>query len=410
MADGDAVQFQSPTTGAVQPVPPEHWDEALKQGYKPTTHKVMYSPDGQRGMVRNEELRDYMQQGYQTTPKTQFEKDRPGKGITAEGMGGEAFETLKGIPGGFLRNQLGADILHPSKWPIGQAMREGAAGWQREGAPGTRFDTVSRLGGAVTSGLGSLLGMSGERAAEAGERGEGGKILGQAAVPTALALAGPVVEKAASAARPALRNWAYKELPTTGRPTLTPSARGVGSLGGAGLGAITGGMTGVPGGAYIGGHTGLLAGPSLLERMIGAPELGDIRNPGPFGKIPMRAPRPTMQNPPSPPNPFQGMTPSRGPLGNAELPALPQGEPTPFPTVKSKSVLSRTSGSADKPFEPLVWGSPEEAAAHDVRMENLQRQARSAGTYHAAQGASGKRLNLQQRIGKKALPFFPEDE
>src|SRR5437899_1335027 len=76
MANGDDVQFQSPTTGNVRPVPPEHWDEALKQGYKPTTHKVMYSPEGQRGMVPNEQMAERMKAGYQTTPKTDFEKQR----------------------------------------------------------------------------------------------------------------------------------------------------------------------------------------------------------------------------------------------------------------------------------------------------------------------------------------------
>src|SRR5712664_2313029 len=54
---GDEVQFKSPTTGAVQVVPPEHWDEALKRGYTPTTHRVMYSPEGQQGMVPNEQVR-----------------------------------------------------------------------------------------------------------------------------------------------------------------------------------------------------------------------------------------------------------------------------------------------------------------------------------------------------------------
>src|SRR4029077_9674105 len=71
------VQFQSPTSGQVQVIPPEHWDEALKLGYKPTSHKVMYSPEGQRGMVPNAELADHARKGYQTTPKTQAESTPP---------------------------------------------------------------------------------------------------------------------------------------------------------------------------------------------------------------------------------------------------------------------------------------------------------------------------------------------
>ena len=63
----DDVTFESPTTGKVQVVPPEHWNEALKMGYKPHSHKVMYSPQGKRGMVANENLREYMKKGYNTT-------------------------------------------------------------------------------------------------------------------------------------------------------------------------------------------------------------------------------------------------------------------------------------------------------------------------------------------------------
>lgn len=78
MPNGDEVQFKSPTTGTIQAVPPEHWDEALNQGYKPTSHVVMYSPDGQRGMVPLEQARQKMQAGFRVQPETQFEKDRPG--------------------------------------------------------------------------------------------------------------------------------------------------------------------------------------------------------------------------------------------------------------------------------------------------------------------------------------------
>lgn len=75
----DQVMFSSPTTGAVQTVEPEHWNEALDSGYKPTTHTVMYSPTGDRGMVHNSQLHDYVKQGYQTTKQTDFEKERSGE-------------------------------------------------------------------------------------------------------------------------------------------------------------------------------------------------------------------------------------------------------------------------------------------------------------------------------------------
>jgi hypothetical protein len=67
-----------------------------------------------------------------------------------------------------------------------------------------------------------------------------------------------------------------------------------------------------------------------------------------------------------------------------------------------------TTGAGQEPFEPLIYSSPEEAAQNDFRMANLKRQASAAGTYHAAQGAAGKRLNLQQRIGRKFIPKVSE--
>lgn len=73
------VEFQSPTTGARQIVSPEHWDEALANGYRPTTHIVMYDPSGNRGMVPKEQAGIYRDQGYSIVPpnsQTQFEKDR----------------------------------------------------------------------------------------------------------------------------------------------------------------------------------------------------------------------------------------------------------------------------------------------------------------------------------------------
>src|SRR5207302_1326540 len=66
MPQNQPIPFQSPTTAKIQPVPPENWNDALQQGYKPTQHTVMYSPDGQRGMVPNEQAADYAKQGYKS--------------------------------------------------------------------------------------------------------------------------------------------------------------------------------------------------------------------------------------------------------------------------------------------------------------------------------------------------------
>src|SRR5215472_7413619 len=99
--DQDQVTFRSPTTGAVQPVPQEHWDEAMKQGYRPVSHVVMYDTSGNRGMVPKEQAGQYRDQGYKITApgsETQFERDRPGQGISLAGSGRAAWQTLKGVP------------------------------------------------------------------------------------------------------------------------------------------------------------------------------------------------------------------------------------------------------------------------------------------------------------------------
>lgn len=195
MPDGEQVEFKSPTTGVVKAVPTEHWAEAMEQGYTPVSHKVMYSPEGQRGMVPNAQLAEKMKAGYQTTPKTQFEKDRPGKGITMEGAGGAAWDMLKGMappdPTG------GHSIFSKEAWigdkapsidlgksGIAEAGREAKAGFAR---PDT---AIGALGEGAASGLASLFGLgSGKRMAEHAARGEGGAIIGEAAVPATMAVA-----------------------------------------------------------------------------------------------------------------------------------------------------------------------------------------------------------------------------
>jgi hypothetical protein len=95
--------------------------------------------------------------------------------------------------------------------------------------------------------------------------------------------------------------------------------------------------------------------------------------------------------------------------------AIPQiGAPTPGQELATRQAAmvpteGGPTGSAQQPFEPLVYASPEEEAQIRFRMENLKRQASAAGTYHAAQGATGKKLNLQQRIAKKSLPWMPDE-
>src|SRR5215472_7694073 len=252
--DQDQVTFRSPTTGAVQPVPQEHWDEALKQGYRPTSHVVMYDLSGNRGMVPKEQAGQYRDKGYSVTApgsETQFERDRPGRGITWQGAGQAAWETAKQIPGGVgqmldpTRGLSGAGLaaigLNPRSGTVSQRLGETPiAGAVKEMRSAYRDPTASGWEVPV-AGVGSLLGMSAEKARASAMRGEGGQVLGQAAVPTAMTLAGPIAGEVLPRVRPMLQRAAFKELPTTGAPQLTRSARATGSLLGAGTGAAVGG-------------------------------------------------------------------------------------------------------------------------------------------------------------------------
>ena len=104
----------------------------------------------------------------------------------------------------------------------------------------------------------------------------------------------------------------------------------------------------------------------------------------------------------------QGATFSNDPsLPRAAIPNV-SAAPTPPPAPQFITNMRGTTGAAQQPFEPLVYSSPQEAEQIDFRNKNLKRQASAAGTYHAAQGASGKASNLQQRIARK-YPWSPEE-
>lgn len=137
------------------------------------------------------------------------------------------------------------------------------------------------------------------------------------------------------------------------------------------------------------------------------PELGSPENPGWMAKLPTRMPR-QAATPPVRTSPFEGMTSSATPIGNAEL---PQGNATPFvgpraeiPGITAKVGAPEVAKVADfpKPLRPLV-GTPEEIAAYEQQMKILAPEAHDVGVYHAARGASGKKLNLQERIGRKII-------
>lgn len=85
----------------------------------------------------------------------------------------------------------------------------------------------------------------------------------------------------------------------------------------------------------------------------------------------------------------------------AGIPQVSSTNPSLDVSLSPPKTIPQVTGAAQKPFEPLIYESPEEANAIDFRNANLKRQASSAGTFHAAQGASGKKLNLQQRIARR---------
>jgi len=201
----DDIQFKSPSTGKVQTVPPEHWDEALNQGYTPTTHKVMYSPDGQRGMVPNAELRDYAKRGYQTTRETSVEAARR----KSTGVMGALKGMLPSDPTG------GHSPLEKEFWL-------GAPSFNPTG-PGTAYHALTRPlpkdlptgkvgGSAVYRGaslVAPLAGVDPESMEAASEHGDTASVATQAAVPAALALAGPHIAKVLPSPRNAVGKFIY---------------------------------------------------------------------------------------------------------------------------------------------------------------------------------------------------------
>jgi len=129
---------------------------------------------------------------------TQFEKDRPGTGINLEGAIGAGTETVKNLGRGVVNmlDPTTSTLLHPSQMPIVHALHEAKAGFERGGeGPPSRFTGLSKIGEGISSGLGSLVGVSGRREAEHAARGEGGAVIGETAVPAAAAAAGYALPK-----------------------------------------------------------------------------------------------------------------------------------------------------------------------------------------------------------------------
>lgn len=104
------------------------------------------------------------------------------------------------------------------------------------------------------------------------------------------------------------------------------------------------------------------------------------------------------------PGPFNRV--SESPYAHRD-PFAPMEEPPPSPFDPSRSTSDRP-----RPFIPLI-ATPEEVGPMGTtgtlgqRMANLEKQARATGMYHAAQGAVGKKVGLQERIGGKMSKPVP---
>jgi len=273
----------------------------MSMGYIPTTHKVMYSPEGKRGMVPNEQLKNYVKQGYQTTPKTQFESNVTGQGISSEGVGTGIWDKLSSVvppaPTGDILSKefwIGNPTFDPANSGIAQMGREAASEYQRSRGAGSNPLAAATSAGVV--GAGSALGVSEQEQRALAEKGEGGQIIGQSAVPAAMA-ALPLVSETIKGVPGKVRG----AMPEISRPT----ASGV-------IGAIR--------------HPWRTAAGWTLEQLLGkAPPPVEATGPGPL----------------------EGMTSTKEPIGNAQLPPVPQGEPTPFPQVQKLSDIKAAQRAAE---------------------------------------------------------------
>lgn len=331
--------------GKMGTIPQHQLQDAGKAGYR----VVMYDKSGARGSVPVDQMADATRSGYTTIAPTQFEKERQPQ--NQPGFWGTVKNDLKGMAAGAAEkvseNPFG--LLNPLSYP--GTPSEVKAGYEKEKQEGRSLPYRMIAGLGRVSGVAPVDQM--EQDADIGnKRG----IYGHSVLNAALAAA-PIAGEYMGRGIGALDNVRGNigEAIRTPEGKLKTLPKVMARVGGAAAGYATH----IPEGGLIGAVTG----PTLMESLF----------PDPNAELRARA---------------AFMNRGYKPLAPEESGTMPRlGE-----------------GSAIKPFEPMIWESPEEAASHDFRMKNIERQASSAGKYHAAQGASGKRLNLQQRIGRKELP------
>ncbi len=305
----------------------------------------------------------------QPAGQSEVEKAAPPKdyGFTGGNMLRGLGEGAKGIfTGGY---GLAKDIATNPNWVIGPDSTYDKFIDRPATAEAEKAKSLWNSGHGVQAAghaLAGALPMVGPWAAHLGEKagtGDVGGALSEGAGAAATAYALPKIRGAA-------RDAVYSEMPPTGKgPQLTTFAKKAAQVGGGAAGAAL-----APGNlGYEGAVGGYLAGPEVLKKAVGAPELGSIKNPGPYSKMPLRVPRsPAME-------------------AEAEAPAsTPQSAPS--------------NRRMAPPLRPLI-GSPEDWQAYDAQKAILKPEASDAGLYSAARGAVSRIPDYQQRIGGKLRPF-----
>ena len=420
-------------------IPQSQVQQAGVKGYR----AVMYDKSGQRGSVPFEQMPQATRSGYTTTPPTPFEKERQPenrRGFLST-VGGDLLSQAEGV---------GEDIIKPATTAYEGYKAGGLKGaaenlaYQYSGLPTTLgmtsgYRREAQSGRSLpyrgTAFVGRATGIAPvDQMEQAADVGNARAVLGHAALPAAEALAAPAWDLA-STKLGEVRSRVGESIRTPeGKLKTIPKATAqvAGGVGGAALGAPLGHE-------YVGAAAGYKLGPTLLESFFPDPN-AELRARGAFMN---KGYRPAVESA-SPELSRQrelgefmnrGYKPTELPAGPETVPFKPfkpsesvarqmrsYGTYDPFAESRPSSVTSRVgggplgktrlgetsgqagaTGSAEGPFAPLVWESPEEAAAHDLRMKNLGRQAHDAGVYSAAQGATKRKLNYQQRIGRKEL-------
>jgi len=129
---------------------------------------------------------------------TKFEQERPGTGVNTQGAGKAAWESIKKIPSSIgstldpTQGLSGAGLtyagVNPRKGTVSERLNEIPAVQAYHEFSSAHKDPHAYKGEAPVAALGSFIGASDESARRHAERGEGGAILGEAAVPAALAV------------------------------------------------------------------------------------------------------------------------------------------------------------------------------------------------------------------------------